>query len=412
MDVTNKIDYINAEFKTRVLRLLNNYWDTLTQNGYISHTTILKKPLIDIKPLGQTWGQWLPEDRKIYLDEELILKGSWNSIKGVFAHEVAHQFVYEGFPFMTATTRGDSVLGHGYTFQFVCRLLKIDSFYTQATVDLKYSDAPPPTPYGKKRKEAEEHPILSKVKKLLALASSAETHESAAALSAAERLLSRHNLRNPNEKDGAEVSLERWLIRIGTSISYRHSLICHILSDFFFVNPIYIYEFDHKSETSYRTLELIGRPINLAMAEYVYHFLEERCATLWEAYKPKAREMGEKGISAKNAFISNLLLGFEAKLRNERKLANSVDTYDKTLSKETALILAQDETLIRAQEKERNEYMRQCHPVIRSSYRKQLSITTPLAAKAGWKAGKELTLHTPVGNTGASGPQKRLPGGQ
>jgi hypothetical protein len=55
------------------------------------------------------------------------------------------------------------------------------------------------------------------------------------------------------------------------------------------------------------------------MAKHVYYYLSERADTLWEQHKPIAAYKGEKGLGAKTAFISNMLMSLCHKLSDAEK---------------------------------------------------------------------------------------------
>jgi hypothetical protein len=351
---------------------------------------------MDLRPSQTYWGQWRPAEGLIILNEKLVMEGNWKSVIGILGHEVAHQIVSKIYPHSSSLEHP-----HGQTFQNVCKRIELDPFYWSAQVDLLNGDSPPPTPFGKRRQEAEEHPILAKVKKLLALASSAESHEAAAALSAVERLLTNHNLEMPIDTTSAS-PFERWQIPLGKMVTFQHNLIANILIEFFFVETVFTYEYDVFTNQTTRILEILGKPVSLAMAEYVWHFMMERCSALWQAYKPTARLMGEKGLGAKNIFITNLLKAFTRKMRKEKQLG-SKNSQGSELSNGTSLIEAHD--------KELKKFLKYNYPRLTyASTRSSSSRPSPCCANAGMEAGNALTIHSPVGNSNSSGVQGRIGG--
>jgi hypothetical protein len=397
---TPGVKAIRVELKNRAIRVLSNLYDVLLRNGDFD-VDILVRPVIDFRPSKSAWGTWNPEDNSIILNERLIWEAPWSAVEGIFAHEVAHKIVDEVFMALPIFSEEDGP--HGNTFKMVCGFLHLDSFFTRAGIDLFDSEGAPPSPFGKKRKEALEHPILEKVKKLLALASSAETHESAAALSAAERLLTKHNLEMPLRDDIEDSPYERWILRFKKKLVFRQNTISWILSEFFFVNTVITHEYDLEKDKTSDVLEIIGKPVNLAMAEYVCHFLEERCDTLWEAYKPTAKKDGETGVRARNAFMSNLLRAFRLKLKRERDLSRENSSGGRVV-KDSSLILSLKE--------DRDRFVRSCYPRLSSVGVRSVGAGAPGSAKAGRKAGERLTLHAPVGNKNSGGIQGRLPRGK
>ncbi|MDR2349821.1 MAG: DUF2786 domain-containing protein [Deltaproteobacteria bacterium] len=393
---------VEERLKTNVLKKLRDYWFKIT--GFLRDvdTSELKPPSIDIEPLKGVWGCWLPENRLILLSENLVLKGSWDSIVGVFSHEVVHQLVSELFQGLAEETRKDSPGAHGVAFQRVYESMFLDPYYSGPSVDLDLGGGEIPTPFGKRKNEANAHPVLAKVKKLLALASGGESFESAAALAAAERLLVKHNLDESDLESRENPEFERWTLDLGPKITFEHDLICRLLSGHFFVSTIYCSDWIPIKNRKRELVELIGRPVNLAMAEYVFRFLQERCETLWKAHEPLAESQGESGRGVRESFVRYLLLGFADKLRLERELARKGAGSDETKISDKLILIGKDE---------RKRFMEKCHPRISRSSRRAGTANAPGAVKAGWDAGKSLTIHSPVGNGGASGPRKRIGGG-
>ncbi|MDR2459885.1 MAG: DUF2786 domain-containing protein [Deltaproteobacteria bacterium] len=386
IDLTSRNDYKNLI----ISKLTMNYKRLISYLRF--PTSDLRPALLDIRPSETYWGKWIPEENLIVINEKLIFKGTWDAVLGILGHELAHQLVSYKYP--EAYLREPS---HGPTFQKICKELELDPYYTTASVDLLHGEGTPPTPFGKRRKEALEHPVLIKVKKLLALASSAESFEAAAALSAVERLLMKHNLELPLDFE-TESPFERWQIFIGKRVTARDSLIAGILIEFFFVESIFGWHYDIKELENRMHLDIIGKPMNLAMAEYVWYFMVERCQALWEAYKPQAKLMGEKGIRAKNIFTVNLLNAFRAKMRQEKDQGAQYTTTGET-------------ALVEANERELKKFLKLHYPYLKKTSNKISSnLTSPFCASAGTTEGRALTIHTPVGNSKSSGVQGRIGG--
>jgi hypothetical protein len=234
------------------------------------------------------------------------------------------------------------------------------------------------------------HPVLEKVRKLLALASSPEPHEAAQALAMASRLMARHNIDAAELGRSEDPGYERWLIPLGTArLSRRDTLIGSILSEHFFVKVIYSWEYDVVSCKSLRQLELLGRPVNLHMARHVFYYLKERAETIWRAHKPALAAKGEKGLGAKSVFISGMLLSFRDKLKSAEKVP-----FQGEVMPESSLILARDSRLER--------FYREAHPHLTTLYTHS-SAHAPNAAAAGAEAGRALSIFAPVASPQAAG---------
>jgi hypothetical protein len=349
---------------------------------------------IDFEKLPNKWGLFNPKRNMIILNEDLYFKGSWYVLNGVLTHEIAHQLQYQLYP------HSYNVEGpHGKTFKRIARALHLSDFFANASLDIANEDDLPPNPIGKNSQENMEHPILIKVKKLLALSTSNEAHEAAAALAAAERLLLRYNLEIPeNDDKGHNESnsrFMRWRCTVGKRFENKHSIICSILKEAFFVETVICSEYDPLTQSYVKYLEILGKPVNLSMAEHVYYFLLERCETLWQAFRPIAYAMGEKGISARQSFVINMLTSFQQKLRTER---NQVSNDKELETKRTALILSSENSL--------NDFLKECYPHLKR-VRYSHKANSPNSAQAGREEGTRLTIHAPVPE-GKSGVQGRL----
>jgi hypothetical protein len=343
-------------------------------------------------PMSDKWGQFEPEKRRINLHQDLFKRGGWEAVRGVFLHEVAHQLVYQFYP---KAYRDEPP--HGRAFRNMAESLNLNEIFIRASLDIRDDKDLPPNPIGKKSKDMEGHPVLSKVKKLLALSGSSNQNEAAAALAAAERLLSRHNLSKP-ETDGGSTPFERWRLKVGCKrVESKLSYIASILHKFFFVECIFVKEFDPMAGEYVMRLEILGKPVNLAMAEHVFHFLEERAETLWLAFKPTAHFLGESGRGAKNTFVISMLSAFEDKLHKERKEAIKA-TPPEVAQREMALVESDGFSL--------KCFLRECYPRTRTANPGHRP-NAPNSARAGRKAGEDLTIHTPV-QGGRRGPQGYL----
>jgi predicted SprT family Zn-dependent metalloprotease len=294
-------------------------------------------------------GCFVPEPRRIELSRDLIAKQSWGAVVEVLKHEMAHQFVYE-------------VLGHhdepshGPSFQRVCEQLGIDPHASGIP-----TDAPLRTP------------ILERIKKLLALASSPNEHEAETAMRMAHRLMLQHNL--------SHVSAEP---AVGSAYGFRHlgrysgrvwesdRLLAGLLGEFFFVQPIWVSVFRVADDKRVSVLEVTGRPDNLDMAEYVHGFLQHASESLWREHK---RLQGIRSDVDRRAFLAGVMRGFADKLRAERKVQEA-----------SGLVWVGDPVA--------NQYFRRRHPRVRTT-----SFGTSVgtdAGKHGRAAGRELVLNRPL----------------
>ena len=134
---------------------------------------------------------------------------------------------------------------------------------------------------------SENHKILDKVHKLLALAQSPNEHEAQNAMTKAHEFLLKHNL------SLLDVQTEwNYIYRQIGEVGRRNpikSIISAIISKFFFVEAIWTFGYDQHKNRSGQVLEIYGTPENVEMAEYVYDYLRNISELLWTEYKRREK---------------------------------------------------------------------------------------------------------------------------
>jgi predicted SprT family Zn-dependent metalloprotease len=305
-------------------------------------------------------GCFVPEPRRIELSRELVANHPWGIVVEVLKHEMAHQFVHE-----VLGHRDES--SHGPSFQRTCERLGID-----------------PRATGLPRESPRRSPILDRIKKLLALATSPNQHEAEVAMRMAHRLMLRHNLQHVSSDAVAGAYGFRHLGRCTGRVLESDRLLAGLLGEFFFVQPIWVSAFRVADQKRASTLEITGRPENLEMAEYVHGFLQHAAESLWREHK------SARGIARnvdRRAFLAGVMRGFADKLRAER---NAEQT--------SGLVWVGDPLA--------DQYFRRRHPRIRAtSYGSSAGSD---ASRHGRAAGRELVLHRPLAQ-GSSSSLRALP---
>lgn len=344
-------------------------------NLLYQHSLSLPTPLIKIAPMISTWGQWDPITRTITLSERLIQEHSWDIVIEVLKHEMAHMWVTLHY--------GDQGKPHGEYFQNACRRLGVAAWAAQAKGEL-----PSDIPRWKDRAlPEEEEKLLRRVEKLLALASSSNEHEAYAAMQKVRELYARYNLDQFAAKKASEhvhLILTRGLKRT----SQAESMIYSILNSYFFVSVITGKTYDASRLESVAMAEVLGRPENVLMAEYVYHFLWNSSAALWESYKAMHQCHGR----ARESYVLGVLSGFRNKLAAEKPVQHSGPRGTPELSSAKALIkLAADDV---------EAYLHQRHPRL-SSRSWSNTYRDASAFQAGQREGARLTLNKPITKKGS-----------
>jgi hypothetical protein len=300
-------------------------------------------------------GCFVRDPRRIELARTLVLNEPWGSVIEVLKHEMAHQFVVEVY-------RDEAETSHGPRFQQLCELLGIDARGS-----------------GLPQIQSERAPILDRIRKLFALAGSSNQNEAEVAMRMAHRLMLKHNLERPSSTDIGAYGFKH-LGRYTGRISEAENLLAGLLGEFFFVQPIWVSVYRVQDHKRVSVLEVTGRHENLAMAEYVYSFLQNAADALWREHKQRhdIRRDSERRI-----YLAGVMRGFAEKLRNERKAAEA-----------TGLVWVADPLAQR--------YFRRRHPRVRTSMR--VSSEHRAAAAHGREAGKSLVLNRPMGE----GPSKKV----
>jgi hypothetical protein len=331
----------------------------------------LRKPVIVVKPLASHWGTWDPMTRVITINQVLVEKYTWASVIEVLKHEMAHQIVNEVY-FIADHTHKDN-------FKRACALIGMEKWAARADEDLV-----PDAALNDATLTPEAERILRKAEKLLALASSSNEHEAVAAMERVRQLYQKYNIESFEANapsDMAYIVINNKKKRIPT----HESMICNLLTEHFFVEVVFSSMYDAHDATNYKTIELLGRPQNIRMAEYVYHFLLRSLKHLWLGYKGDSKTLKRR---SQNSFYTGVLTGFGEKLTlSSKKL-------DQTLSpNEKAIILKSDRQI--------SAYCAYRHPRTTTRYWGSRSYDKN-SYSAGKREGFNLILNKPIAKRGGS----------
>ncbi|MDE3270165.1 MAG: DUF2786 domain-containing protein [Pseudomonadota bacterium] len=253
-------------------------------------------PVIRIAPLRSAWGQWSPQPRMITIAQTLITDHPWHAVIEVLKHEMAHQMVSE---------LHGSDEQHGNLFRSCARQLGMSAWAMRANFEINTKI------YSSELASltSSDTPALRKVRKLLALATSNEEHESSLALQKARELTLKHNLKSVGKDDDEcvmhVINTKRQRIRS------EQLAICGLLTSHFPVYVILGNTYDARAGVAQRTIELYGKPTDLKTAEYVYHYLLNQMRLHWQAVKNRPDYRHNK---CQRSYYRGLIAGFDAKL--------------------------------------------------------------------------------------------------
>jgi hypothetical protein len=252
----------------------------------------LSTPIFSIEKTHLFWAKWQPYLRLIVFNKELFETYPWPVVVEILKHEMVHQFVDERLG-------GGDGKAHGELFQKKAQEIALAPWAKRASI---YGDI--------FAGQSEESPILRKIKKLMALSTSDNIHESMAAMEKVKELSHAHHLENYSEiPEYDTLTIEYKTSRLQAHI-YQ---IGRLLMDHFHVRNIYVPVFVPEANESYMALTMIGKNSHLQIAEYLHGFLCRELPKLWK------QQTDYKGMRAKNSYYAGILAGFESQLKKSTK---------------------------------------------------------------------------------------------
>lgn len=298
----NKI-CIQQKLEHKIIHGLSCEWEkvlgVLNQSQSRLMKKSMKKPLISIKDMKSRFGFWSAGKREICISRNFVLNYSWNDVRDLLLHEMAHQFAGE-------VLNAANEPPHGPSFQKACELLRANPKSTG-----NYKPLSERIFYGLK---GEEDKITLRIKKLMALAESKNQHEAEAAMAKAYELISKYNLTilEDNKKQ------DFCSMFIGTP-ALRHPReeyhLAHLLQDYCFVYGLWISAYVLEKGKMGGVLEISGEPHNLKTASYVYDFIKNYINSQWTDYNKDKRLNRYR----KTDFSIGIINGFCEKLESEKK---------------------------------------------------------------------------------------------
>ena len=245
-------------------------------------------PQFGIDHAQKRLGQWSPATNTISISSSHLLNDIWLEVELTLKHEMAHQYVSHAL-------KADGAKPHGALFKRASKLLGLESSPRGATA----------TPPDIQR-------IYERVQKLMELSASSSQNEAQAAVTAAGRILLRHNLSLSGISKESDFTY-RWVGKATGKVSLEQKILSGILQDHFFVRSIWVQTLRAKAPKPLRVLEIMGRPENLELADYTHQFLSRTLDELWASYR-KTLSPEARGRAIRNAFRVGVLMGFREKL--------------------------------------------------------------------------------------------------
>jgi len=333
------------------------------------------------------WGRWDPLTRTILISRKLVHHHSWFYVKAILRHEMAHQWVSECYGEIAAESPP-----HGEFFARACEKLGVLKQFSKASSNLLSS----PLDWREEKRDETSEKLFDKVRKLLALATSANEHEALLAMNKVRELYAKYNLEQveaSSKSHFAHLNICHGKKRI-ESFQYR---MVSILVEHFFVKAIYSKLFDPKIGSDHQAVELIGTRENVLMAEYVYHFLLHKSESL---VKDAMKKRQSSSRMERKSFRLGILEGFSEKLRLAERSPTPVAARN---SSDTG---AEVSIISKAMKKFREDgqlegYMDEIYPRLKSRGVSTQRVNGD-AYLAGKTVGREITLNKPIASSGGN----------
>lgn len=289
--------HMQEELERRILRGLLYEWDAALWVLDAAHKKLMKRPFISIRNMQRKLGHWSGDKKEICLSRDLVYNHSWDAVREVLLHEIAHQFAEEALGAVNEPP-------HGALFQKACHLLRAN-----------------PKSSGKYKPLHEKifnntldpkDKIMLRIRKLLALAESKNRHEAEAAMLKAHGLIKKYNidlLYGTKNRNFISVFIGRPALRHSREAYY----IAHLIQDFYFVQGIWVAAYVLEKSKMGRVLEISGTVQNIKIAGYVHDFVSQFTNSRWKEYNHKKKLNRYR----KTDFAVGIIEGFRSKLEGE-----------------------------------------------------------------------------------------------
>ena len=341
----------------RWLRQLRREFETLDARYGLG----LRPPVLALHRGLARLGFWHKASRRLSISVNLIEQYGWPAALLVLKHEMAHQIADESL--------GGAGGSHDGRFLAACRRLDLPLAFCRAAIDEE-------TLAAVRRESEQGHPLLNRVKKLLALAQSDNIHEAALALAKARQLLARHQMA---EDDLAGEEIIYLPIVLATQrVSGVTRRLCGLISGIFPVSVVESSLYDPWRDKEMAVFEVFGRRGAAHCAVHAWHFLDERLESLWSRQRRQSQGGGRR---ERDSFMLGVLQGFSEAWQKTHVAAEETPAI-------RALIVASADPAVAAR-------LHRRYPRLRSRKLAGRTVTCRQYEK-GKEAGRQLKLHEAV----------------
>jgi len=295
----DKAILIQEKLERRILHGLAIEWEYALEILNSQDREKLRKPSFSLRDMKGKWGYWSSEKNEICLSRNLVLNHSWDAVREILLHEMAHQFAEQ------ALGNHDEP-PHGPKFKRACYLLranpKASGNYKPLDERILHDSSSP------------EDKIMLRIKKLMALAQSQNQHEAEAAMAKAHEFIAKHNidlLSRDEDRDFISVFVGNPAIR-----HFREEYhLANLLQDFYFVHVIWVSAYVLEKGKMGNVLEISGTVQNVKIASYVHEFIKHYIDSQWHKYNKDKRLNRYR----KTDFAVGVIEGFNSKLEAQTK---------------------------------------------------------------------------------------------
>ena len=283
-----------GELEHRILHGLACEWEAALYVLDPAHRRLMKQPLLSIRSMRSRWGYWVGSNNEICLNRLLVHKYSWDSVREVLLHEMAHQMSEQVFGAVTEKP-------HGPAFKKACHYLRANPKAS--------GNHPPLTERIHRNLKPGADKIMQRVQKLLSLAQSHNRHEAEAAMLKAHELIGKYNLalvEQNKRRDFISVFAGKPALRHPRE-AYN---LANLLLDFYFVQGLWAPAFVLEKDKMGRVLEISGTREHIQMAHYAYDFISSFINREWSHYN-RAKKLTRRH---KTDFAVGIIEGFRSQL--------------------------------------------------------------------------------------------------
>lgn len=258
----------------------------------------LRRPQFELGDAGGRLGSWNAAREVIRVSRRFARERGWEEVRELLRHEMAHQLADQALLGAVETS-------HGPAFREACRILGAHPGAAGEFVPLDVrltGDADP----ARAR-------VLTRVHKLLALASSRNRHEAELALLRAREFARRHHV------VGAQGDGPEFLSVFAGRPALRHArdeyLLAALVTRTWEAYGIWIPAWVVERARMGTVLELSGTPAQVKLASYVHEFVRRHIAAEWARYD-RGRRLGAR---RRTDFACGVIEGFRGTLERDGK---------------------------------------------------------------------------------------------